>query len=231
MPYILIGGQAVNYWAEVFCKTESELEPLRPFTSADIDYFGNRKDVSDIARQLGVLGAKFPHPVEITALSGIVPIQIEGVSAEIEVVRSVPGLKTEKIPSLAIQAHWNNLEIRVLDPISLLHAKAKLCLLVPQKERRDADHVKILVYCVRGFLREALRAAEQSPALVRGWLGAMEKTISLTESATGARLAKRFGVDWSNILPEREIQESLLPAAIQFREKRLPVWRRKIISP
>ena len=51
-PYILIGGQAVNYWAEHYLSTEPQLEQLQPFTSEDIDFKGGHADVQRIARQL-----------------------------------------------------------------------------------------------------------------------------------------------------------------------------------
>jgi len=42
-PYVLIGGQAVNYWAERYLKSEPELERLLPFTSEDIDFKWERQ--------------------------------------------------------------------------------------------------------------------------------------------------------------------------------------------
>ena len=51
-PYLLIGGQAVNYWAERYLAAEPELTKLQPFTSEDIDFKGSREDVQRIARQL-----------------------------------------------------------------------------------------------------------------------------------------------------------------------------------
>ena len=36
-PYLLIGGQAVNYWAEHYLSADPQLEKLRPFTGEDID--------------------------------------------------------------------------------------------------------------------------------------------------------------------------------------------------
>lgn len=35
-PYLLIGGQAVNYWAERYRREEPLLENFQPFTSEDI---------------------------------------------------------------------------------------------------------------------------------------------------------------------------------------------------
>jgi len=32
-PYVLIGGQAVNYWAERYLSIDPQLEKLRPFTT------------------------------------------------------------------------------------------------------------------------------------------------------------------------------------------------------
>ena len=51
-PYLLIGGQAVNYWAERYLAVEPQLESLRPFTSEDIDFKCGNADVQRIARQL-----------------------------------------------------------------------------------------------------------------------------------------------------------------------------------
>src|SRR5688572_25158838 len=48
-PYVLIGGQAVNYWAERYESIEPELQSLRPFTSLDIDFHGFRDDVKHIS--------------------------------------------------------------------------------------------------------------------------------------------------------------------------------------
>jgi len=48
----LIGGQAVNYWAEHYLADEPDLLKSAPFTSEDIDFQGNRDDVRHIAEQL-----------------------------------------------------------------------------------------------------------------------------------------------------------------------------------
>jgi len=80
-PYVLVGGQAVNYWAERYLSTEAELEKLQPFTSQDIDFKGNRRDVERIAQQLN-LNANYPPKVTMTALSGFIPFQIGGLNRQ-----------------------------------------------------------------------------------------------------------------------------------------------------
>ena len=74
-PYLLIGGQAVNYWAERYLAVEPQLQSLQPFTSEDIDFKGSRADVQRIARQLE-LNPSYPPKVAMTALSGFILFQI-----------------------------------------------------------------------------------------------------------------------------------------------------------
>lgn len=90
-PYLLIGGQAVNYWAERYLQDDPKLEPLQPFTSEDIDFKGNRSDVERIAKQLN-LPPVFPDRREMTSLAGAIPFRIGGIASNIEVVRRIPGL-------------------------------------------------------------------------------------------------------------------------------------------
>jgi hypothetical protein len=74
-PYVLIGGQAVNYWAEHYLSANPQLEKLQPFTSEDIDFKGGSADVQRIARQLE-LAPGYPSKVQMTALAGFIPFQI-----------------------------------------------------------------------------------------------------------------------------------------------------------
>ena len=68
-PYVLIGGQAVNFWAERYLKAESALGDYGPFTSGDIDFFGGKADVEFIAGQLKRKPI-YPYWRAMTALAG-----------------------------------------------------------------------------------------------------------------------------------------------------------------
>lgn len=226
-PYLLIGGQAVYFWASRYAREEPSLEQRRPFVSADIDYQGNRADVVRIAAQLGSLPV-FPPKVAMSALAGIVSFRIGNQPASIEIVRFVPGVKPGEAALLAVEHEFQGHTIRVLDPVSLLRGKANLALTVNQKQRRDVEHLRIMVLCVRAFPRETLRGVESGGLLPRGWLGAAERVLKLSESVTGRKAADKLGVDWRQVLPEDEIADSRQRSVVQFREKRLPHWRNKI---
>lgn len=220
LPYVLIGGQAVNYWAERYLAAEPELRKLVPFTSGDIDFLGNRGDVRHIAQQLE-LTPVFPHKVAMTALAGAIPFRIGRLPSNIEVVRLLPGVSTPTVETLAVRAELSGQQIRVLDPVSLLLCKVNLALTVSQTDRQDVEHVKILLFCVRGFLREALQEVERGHAPAKGWLGAVNKLTKLANSTQGRKAALKFEVHWPKILPQTEIMRSRNEKIVSFREKQL----------
>ena len=65
-PYLLIGGQAVYFWATAYLAQEPSLEQWQPFMSKDIDFQGSRDDLVRFASQLGIV-PRFPHKKEMTA--------------------------------------------------------------------------------------------------------------------------------------------------------------------
>lgn len=223
IPYVLIGGQAVNYWAELYLAAEPELKKFVPFTSGDIDFRGNRDDVRHIAGQLE-LPAVFPDKVSMSALAGAIPLRIGKQNSNIEIVRLIPGVSVATVDALAIVTKFGEQQIRVLDPISLLCCKVNLALTVSQKDRQDVEHLKILIYCVRGFLREFLQEVERGNLPVKGWLGAVNKLAKLAKSTHGRKASEKFEVNWSEILPLQEIAKAKNEKIISFREKQLAFW-------
>ena len=225
-PYILISGQAVNFWAETYLQSEPELAGWRPFTSADIDFHGNRDNAIRVATDLGVR-AHFPPGTGMTALAGTIPFLIDGQPVHIEMVRLVPGLARNKVAAWTFTARRGRMEIRVLDPVSLLVCKTNLALTVDQRQRRDVAHLRMLVVCTRAFLRETLLGVAAGTLSARGWLGAVERVLKLAESATGKKAAQRFKVNWSTALPEKEIAASDQFTVVKFRSTRLSQWLEK----
>lgn len=218
-PYVLIGGQAVNYWAERYLTAEPELGKWQPFTSEDIDFKGGRDDVQRIARQLA-LPPIYPPKVAMTALSGSIPLQIGDLKSNIEVVRRIPGIPTG-IETPAIQAEWEGHTIRVLDPISLLACKLELAATVAQERRHDVEHLRILVPCVRAFLGELLLQVEAGNLPARAWLKVSNQALKLATSVRARKIAVKHGINWPDILPLTAIARSQNDQIRRFREQQL----------
>ena len=163
----------------------------------------------------------------MTALAGVIPFKIGDFRSSIEVLRVFPGMPKGTIDRWALRARRGDQEIRVLDPLSLLDSKLYLALKVDQKERRDVEHLRIMLLCVRAFLRETLRGVEAGTLPLRGWLGTVERVLKLADSKLGRKATQRLSVDWKQALPLIEIAASLRPAVERFREKRLAQWGSK----
>jgi len=218
-PYLLIGGQAVNYWAERYLATEPQLKLLRPFTSEDIDFKGGSADVQRIARQLE-LAPGYPPKVQMTALAGVIPFNIGSMKSNIEVVRRIPGI-SGSVDALAVQAEWNGKTIRVLDPISLLACKLELVASVSQEKRRDVAHLKILLPCVRAFLNEFLQQVERNEIPAKHWLGAVNQVLKLTTDHRARKIAGKHQINWPEILPLTAIAKSQNEKIRRFQEQQL----------
>ena len=218
-PYLLIGGQAVNYWAERYLATEPQLEPLQPFTSEDIDFKGGTADVQRIARQLD-LSPGYPPKVQMTALAGVIPFQIGDLKSVIEVVRRIPGV-SGSVDESSVQTEWNGKTIRVIDPISLLACKLELVASVPQEKRHDVPHLKILLPCVRAFLDEFLQRVERGEIPARHWLGAGNQVLKLTTDNRARKIATKHLINWQEILPLTAIVKSQNEKIKRFQEQQL----------
>ena len=217
-PYVLIGGQAVNYWAEHYLSANPQLEKLQPFTSEDIDFKGGSADVQRIARQLE-LAPGYPSKVQMTALAGFIPFQIGDLKSAIEVVRRIPGISDTGTP--AIQAEWEGKTIWVLDPISLLACKLELTATVSQEKRRDVAHLKILLSCVRAFLGELLQQVELGQLPAKDWLKVANQVLKLTTNHRARKIASKHQINWSEILPLTAIVKSQNEKIRRFQEQQL----------
>jgi hypothetical protein len=222
-PFLLIGGQAVNVWAQQYLHAEPDLAVFRPFTSTDIDFKGNKADVTSIATQLGRI-AIFPAKVQMTALAGTIPVRIGERRSNIEVVRNVPGVNSDVVEQTALTFDFEGKTVRVMNPIALVSAKLNLAARVSQEKRQDINHLKIMILCARGFLRELLHTIEKGEITPAGWLAAVNTLHKLETSRAGKRVAKNHGVNWS-FLPTKEISTAKNPKIVSFREIQLPRWQ------
>ena len=162
----------------------------------------------------------------MTALAGIVPVQIGSQKSAIEIVRRIPGVSSAA-QTPAIEAQWEKQIIRVLDPVSLLACELELTATVPQKNRRDAEHLKILVPCVRAFLRDVLQQVEIGKFPAWDWLNIVNQALKLTTSHRAKRIAGIFQIDWSGILPLAAIAQSKDEKIRRFHDQQLQQGFRK----
>lgn len=226
-PYVLIGGQAVNFWAERYLEDEPALRKFAPFTSRDIDYFGGKADVEYMAGQLKRKPV-YPYWRAMTALAGTIPLQLEAHDTVIEVVRLVPGVDAERVEKSALPSSFLGHELRVIFPVHLLICKAHLARTIDQINRQDVFHLKVMLLCVRSFLAESLQQVEAGAITVRDWLNIVKDLLAFTESDLGRNVARQHDIDWSVILPAGKNLSTTSASIRTFYEKRVQLWLARI---
>lgn len=97
---VIIGGQAVNLWAEHYQTESPPWADLRPYTSFDLDVLGSRTDLLKCSQTLNA-EVFFPDPSENTVNSGKIVTQINGSELEIDFLHSPNGLSPAEVTELA----------------------------------------------------------------------------------------------------------------------------------
>src|SRR6266498_5709304 len=113
---VILGGQAVNLWAEHYQEDSPPWRELRPYTSFDLDVLGSRTDVLKCSQALDA-ESFFPLPSENTVNSGKVVTKLEGSDFEIDFVHSPNGLSPAEVTELARTVTFEQIALKVLHPL------------------------------------------------------------------------------------------------------------------
>lgn len=148
--HFLIGGQAVNFWAEYFERRghDDELSSLRPFTSKDCDvWLGGRlwTQIKEAERTRLIVGSSpADGQLGILTLRASPPLLVDMMSA-------IFGFKPSENQYLRDRALVFN-GVRIMDPISLFRCKCHCLVHLDQAGRQDARHVRVLSLVLPQYL-------------------------------------------------------------------------------
>ncbi len=167
---VLIGGQAVNLWADRYQQDACEWDELRPYTSRDLDYHGGLAEARLAMRVLHARGrlntGSDPGP-NAGVLQVALPDRRELLVA---ILTGVYGVSAAEIERTAVS--WSGLGIlsdltlRVIHPLLLIEAKTASLRGLPQPGRQDAKHLRMLVLIVLKIIVEFSSAATKRQSVV-----------------------------------------------------------------
>jgi hypothetical protein len=187
---VLVGGQALGFWADHF--SVSRPENLRAAVSADVDFIGG----SALARQLGeALGWKWwiPSLDDATEQSGKVTLRMPDNSIkQVDFLFAVAGLTTTDIVRRAIEMRVPDIgTVRVMHPIDVLDSRIQNLLLIPAKRTKAGiaqAHLSVAV--VRAFIQNEIQRGGEKPALKL-----LERVAAIAGSPGAIRVFLTYGVD------------------------------------
>jgi hypothetical protein len=165
---VIIGGQAINLWAERYQKECFPWTELRPYTSFDLDVLGSRADVLRCSEALDA-DPYLPGPAENTANSGKVVVRIGGADFEIDFLHTPTGLSPAEVRELAREVQFENIPLKVLHPLHCLESKTVNLATLPQTagERQDLKHLRLSIAIVREYFIDLTRSGKSDATLLR----------------------------------------------------------------
>lgn len=153
---VLIGGQAVAWWAERYGVKAIVRGREQEVTSRDIDFWGTRENLLYIASVLKRSPA-FPGRHEMTLLIGAIELQIAGRKTTLEVLHAVPGLDSANPMSVAVEEEIESgckQSLLVMSPVSLVLAKLHALRHFKQDDRQDLVHLEVSLLSSKAFIAE-----------------------------------------------------------------------------
>jgi len=217
MP-LVVGGQAANAWAITYAsKLGSKLAKYRPFTSKDLDLAGDRQLLEDICRiTKGTLHYSEPR----SPVVGCVETWVGNDTRRIEVLRNVRGL-SQKDLSDSVELTIDQTRVRVLAPIKLLKAKICNAVTLDQKERNDLNHVRIMIECVREFVRDILLGVASGHIAQRQLVNLLEELRDVVTSPLSKKACEMWGFDFGKVWPRGDLESCRLQKIERFVQHRL----------
>jgi len=215
---VVVGGQAANAWALFyFPRIGRQLARLRPFTSKDLDLAGDRSLLEQIRH---VTGGDIHYSGPRTPVIGYVETLIRDQLRKIEVLRDVKGLNRTELTD-AVDLIVDGLRVRVLAPVKVL--KAKICNVVTldQDDRNDVNHVRIMIECVREFLRDILVEIIEGRATQRDAVNLLEELREVVLSPIAVKAAGMWGLDFYSVWPLNDLTQCGMQKILRFVEHRL----------
>lgn len=194
---MLVGGQAVNLWAEVYrARIPALLEPLAPFVSKDCDlHFRNRHEPEQLAR---AVGWRF---VATEGVGQVLGRMLHESGAMIEILAGIRTAIADQIEREAVDGGLEGHLIRVLNPASMLREKVSLAVEANQTGRQDAKHVQILAPCCRCFFEDLAAAVVARELTGRDALFYLSIALEVLRSKNARHFENLWGPQWSSVIP------------------------------
>jgi hypothetical protein len=227
---LIVGGHAVNLWAELYLTQEPELSRFLPFTSRDLDLHRPGRAASSAFRKYGAQVSREANPFgkmfELVEASFSLQLR-DGRTLIVEALKFLPGLTSHELKAAIVQVDYQGLRLSVPHPIALLKAKAHNLAHLNQSDRQDAKHFQILILCARAFLREWL-ARHESGESPRRIFGLLELALKTARHNEVMRAAQALGLHPKRSLPLIELGRSRSPQVARFLSERLPRWEKSV---
>lgn len=209
---VLIGGQAVAFWAKYF-----GLLPRIPALTRDIDYLGTKAAARSVSDRLEI-----PHKLTVATLDDATPstavllVPMDGYPEPIiiDYLASITGVAANKVQQSAVTVELDKERLRVLHPLQLLQTKIWNLYALPEKRTDEGrEQARLAIEIAGAYLNEI--AMGQRPLL-----DAIETIARFAATNPSQYARKNFELECLDAIPSRAFEGGVLPP--EFHDKRWP---------
>lgn len=157
----IVGGQALNLWAERYYAAYPTLAAFAPYTSKDIDYFGYQAAAKKLAKALGGK-VVFPEIGDASPNSALVVAKIEGREVEIDFIDHVMGVMPRDLERDALELRVplkdaeGYIDIPVMHPLHCLQSRIANCQRLGRSDDVALRQLKAAPVVLDAFIDEML---------------------------------------------------------------------------
>jgi hypothetical protein len=221
---LIVGGQAVNIWAEHYSVSDSQLAAESPFLSKDADIIGDRTLVEKLAQTPGWTVRLIDEPRQ-TAVAMLWKEQQEG-KLTVEVLRSVKGLAPKDLVDSDVVELQPGKIYRLPSPIRMMKAKlANLGEIRPTREQ-DLRHVRLLVPICRHYLTDRLQEVRAGRMTEREWINAYHELREIVTQRSAQALDAKYQLSLGSVFPVAASAKGLSKIAQLYAHVNAPHARR-----
>lgn len=123
---VIIGGQSINIYALMYEGANPDLDKLGPLTSKDVDFYENDAAAAMLAQSLEDGKIERPKPDDFTPEAAKVTGVLGEKPVQVDFMRSIKGVKAEKVPSRALRISDPfdpNTELVLMHPVDCLRSR------------------------------------------------------------------------------------------------------------
>lgn len=196
-PIVLVGGQAVNFWANFYEDRAPQLADHAPYTSKDIDFIGSHDAVRECAKRLGGTPKLATLDDMNTPSTGLVLFVDENShTRQIDFLGCVAGLDNDEVLDTAASATIDDEQgapiasFLVMNPMLCLRSRAhNVARLDGYQTPHAKNQLRAAIICAKQF------AIDQLPSDPVATLKCNEVFVKIAQYGAGVEVFTRYQID------------------------------------
>lgn len=199
---LIVGGQAVNLWAELYSPELAGLDHYRPFVSKDADIYGTRALAQILAQRAGWQCHFDEKRSSIVVAILTKPWTPQGASLTIEVLGEVNGLVEADLAASTVVELGGTDRYRIPPPTVLLKAKLyNLASLFWSERPQDLKHTRMLCEMVPHYLNELHAECCAGKVAESTYIAAVNYTAGVVTAGYAGNASRSYGLDLRRVFP------------------------------